>query len=62
MGFPRKLSPKNSTRSPGSPRGSEAVPRRFLRELKREEDKEGRRRKKKEEKEKEEKRKKKENT
>ena len=61
MGFPRKLSPKNSTRPPGSPRGSEAVPRRFLRELKREEE-EGRRRKKKEEKEKEEKKKKKENT
>ena len=60
MGFPRKLSPKNSTRPPGSPRGSEAVPRRFLRELKREEE-EGRRRKKKEEKEKEEKKKKKEN-
>ena len=55
MGFPRKLSPKNSTRPPGSPRGSEAVPRRFLRELKREEEKEGRRRKKKEEKKKKEK-------
>ena len=57
MGFPRKLSPKNSTRPPGSPRGSEAVPRRFLRELKREEE-EGRRRKKKEEKKKKKKKKK----